>query len=275
MTQKLALDEQWDEMDLIQFEESKTQHSRMGAQNMNRKQKDTAGQVFKIEEQVSASEVEQNVRTFITHNKGGKWELIKAPETFPNGKRTGCYLEDNCSLHLEIYSHMGELSPVYSTEKAVGLVLGTGNMGERLTENNQKKSLYMSRDGGLNWSIIRGGTHIYDIGDHGALVVIAPKGSATRHVEFTWDEGQTWEKLQISERDLIVDNIIIEPSSISQQFMVYGTYAEPVAEVGENMDAPAKDGKVFSFADASKASAQGDHAFMVYLDFSQLHEPQC
>lgn len=57
--------------------------------------------------------------------------------------------------------------------------------------------------------------------------------------------------------------------------MVYGTYAEPVVEVGENVDSPAKDGKVFSFADMSKASSQADHAFMVYLDFSQLHEPQC
>lgn len=218
------------------------------------------------------------MRTYITHNKGGKWELIKAPDTFPNGKRTGCYLEDNCSLHLEIYSHMGELSPVYSTEKAVGIVLGTGNMGERLTENHQKKSLYLSRDGGLNWQIIRSGTHIYDIGDHGALIVIAPKGTATKHVEFSWDEGQTWEKLVISDRDLIVDNIIIEPNSVSQQFMVYGTYADSPKEIGEDYDSTQKVEKVFSMVSEKNkngSAAASDQAYMVYLDFSQLHEPQC
>jgi hypothetical protein len=64
------------------------------------------------------------VRTYITHNKGGKWELIRAPII---KDVTPCYVEDGCSLHLEIYSHNGELAPVYSSEKAIGLVMATGN----------------------------------------------------------------------------------------------------------------------------------------------------
>lgn len=72
---------------------------------MNSKQKDTEDQIFKIEESIPAHEVQENVKTFITHNKGGKWELIKAPETSINGKKVSCYIEDGCSLHLEIYSH--------------------------------------------------------------------------------------------------------------------------------------------------------------------------
>ena len=56
---------------------------------------------------IPAKEVEQHVKTLITHNKGGKWELLKAPEKFGNGQSTNCYLEDGCSLHLEIYSHQG------------------------------------------------------------------------------------------------------------------------------------------------------------------------
>lgn len=91
--------------------------------------------MYKLAEAVSTSEIEKNVKTFITHNKGGKWELIKAPDNVKSGHH--CYIEDGCSLHLEIYSHMGQLSPVYSTEKAVGIVLATGNVGKRLTENNQ------------------------------------------------------------------------------------------------------------------------------------------
>lgn len=95
------------------------------------------------------------------------------------GKKTACYIEDGCSLHLEIYSHMGMLAPVYSTEKAVGIVLGTGNMGEKLTDNDSQKSLYLSRDGGLNWKTVRIGHHIYEIGDHGAIIVIAQKNVPT------------------------------------------------------------------------------------------------
>jgi hypothetical protein len=121
---------------------------------------------------------------------------------------------------------MGELAPVYSTEKAIGIVLGTGNIGPRLTDNNSQKSLFLSRDGGLNWNGIRPGVHIYEIGDHGALIVIAKKNTPTNKIEFSWDEGASWDNLVISERDIFVENIIIEPNSISQQFMVYGTYAE-------------------------------------------------
>ena len=79
----------------------------MRSGNINSKQKETESQVFKIEESIPASEVQENVRTYITHNKGGRWDLLKAPEESSSGKKIGCYLEDGCSLHLEIYSHMG------------------------------------------------------------------------------------------------------------------------------------------------------------------------
>ena len=107
--------------------------------------------MFNIEDSIPASEVQENVKTYITHNKGAKWDLIRAPETNARGKSSRCYIEDGCSLHLEIYSHMGQLAPVYSSENAIGIVLGTGNIGPRLTDNNAKKALYLSRDGGLNW----------------------------------------------------------------------------------------------------------------------------
>ena len=205
---------EFDEEDMIAEEEKKASKSRMFANGgVNKKQQEVQDRGY-VDMSIPAQEVEQHVKTYITHNKGGKWELIRAPEKL-NGAKQNCYLEDGCSLHLEIYSHQGALAPVYSTEKAVGLVLGTGNLGKRLTENGSMKHLFLSRDGGLNWESIRRGTHIYEIGDHGAIIVIAKKREPTNFIEFSWDEGQTWEKLVISERDLLIENIIIEPNSIS------------------------------------------------------------
>jgi len=108
--------------------------------------------------------------------------------------------------------------------------------------------------------MIRQGVHIYEIGDHGAIIVIAKKRQPTNYIEFSWDEGQTWEKLVISEKDLIVENIIIEPNSVSQQFLVYGTYA---------------DTSLYEDEDYDMTSPIDQQAFLVYLDFAQLHEPQC
>lgn len=118
---------------------------------MSSKQTSTRNSVAKTEQKLSGRQLETNVRTYITHNKGGSWELLRSPTKTSKGKSIECYTEDDCSLHLEIYSSMGELSPVYSSENAVGIVLGTGNLGANLTPNGHSKNLYLSRDGGLNW----------------------------------------------------------------------------------------------------------------------------
>ena len=204
---------------------------------------------------VPIHEIQENVRTYITHNMGGRWELIKAPEVSYGGKRTACYIEDGCSLHLELFSSGHEFNPVHSSKSAVGIILGTGNIGTRLTENESQKSLYMSRDGGLNWNTLRIGSYLYEIGDHGSIIVIGDMNEPVDHVEFTWDEGKTWDTLHISEHPIYIDEIIIEPNSISQQFIVYGTYAE-------NDD---------YYDDVEMENK----SFIAYIDFSSMHEPQC
>jgi hypothetical protein len=68
---------------------------------------------------------------------------------------------------------------VYSSEQAVGIIIGTGNLGQNLSENNVQKNLYISRDGGLTWKSTHSGNYVYDIGDHGALIVAAKTDGAT------------------------------------------------------------------------------------------------
>ena len=94
-------------------------------------------------------------------------------------------------------------------------MLATGNLGRRLTSNDSPKNLYISRDGGLTWKSTKPGSYIYEIGDHGALIVIAKKNQPTTDIEFSWDEGLTWETLKISEKSMYIENIIIEPNSVS------------------------------------------------------------
>lgn len=139
------------------------------------------------------------------------------------------------------------------------MILATGNTGKRLTENTSYKGLFLSRDGGLNWSLVKDGAWIYEIGDHGALIAIAQKRVAVNEIEITWDEGITWQSIKISEEPLFIENIIIEPNSVSQQFMVYGSYAQ---EKGQS-------------SNSDKPGQTGERAFLTYIDFSQLHEAQC
>jgi len=101
----------------------------------------------------------------------------------------------------------------------------------------------------LTWDEVRKGSHIYEIGDHGGLIVMAPNLNGTKEVYYTWNEGKTWHAQSISNVPLDVTNIIIEPLSVSQEFVVYGQVYDP-----EN---PNPTGVI------------------VTIDFKDLHEPQC
>lgn len=70
--------------------------------------------MFKEGEETAMKNIEENIRTYITHNKGGKWDLLKAPTEDSEGNKIKCYIEDNCGLHLQIYSSNGIYAPPYS-----------------------------------------------------------------------------------------------------------------------------------------------------------------
>ncbi len=91
------------------------------------------------------------------------------------------------------------------------------------------------------------GSYIYEIGDHGGLVVLAKNTKATSTILYSFNEGTTFHELVISDTPFDITNIIIEPDSISQQFVVYGTRTTGVVSKG----------------------------VVVTLDFKDLHEPQC
>lgn len=207
---------EFDAADIIAEEARKSRMQRPGTQQgEGKKQMQTSMELQRIPDSISAIEVQDNVRTYITHNKGAKWELLRAPTQTSKGSPIDCHVEDECSLHLEIYSHQGKLAPVYSTETAVGIVLGTGNLGKKLSPNDDPKNLYISRDGGLTWRSVKPGSYIYEIGDHGAILVVARKNEPITEIEFSWDEGLTWTSLKVSDVPIYVENIIIEPNSIS------------------------------------------------------------
>merc|ERR1719223_703665 len=101
--------------------------------------------------------------------------------------------------------------------------MGTGSVGPFL--DNTKVNTYFSHDAGLTWREVRKGSWIYEIGDHGGLLVMAQDQVPTNYILYSWNEGATWNKLQITADDMHwdIDNIIIEPTSTSQRFVVYGT----------------------------------------------------
>lgn len=117
--------------------------------------------------------------------------MLEAPSKSATNKTIMCRRSTGCSLHLHSYSSPTQ-PPPYSQENAIGLIMGVGNLGYFLKDRNDELNTYFTRDGGLTWFEVRKGPHIFEFGDHGALIAMAPSHKATEFLEFSWNQGLTW-----------------------------------------------------------------------------------
>lgn len=187
------------------------------------------------------SKKESVVRTVITFDKGGRWDRLKPPTVDSLGKKIDCP-PVSCWLHLHGQKDFRNFAPFYSLENAVGLILGTGNVGPFLRYEPDQVNTYMSRDGGLTWVEAHKGAFIYEFGDHGGLAVMADDLRKTQQVIFSWNEGQSWYDFSLD--GLVeVDNILTEPNSTASKFLLHGR--------------------------------RGNNGVIYHLDFEQLGQPLC
>ena len=63
--------------------------------------------------------------------------------------------------------------PVYSSQNALGIIIATGNVGKYLSMKEDQVNTFLSSDGGHTWKEIFKGSHIYEVSDHGGLLVMA------------------------------------------------------------------------------------------------------
>jgi len=162
------------------------------------------------------------VQSFITMDNGNTWNLINPPHFDWRGNPITC--TGTCALHLHCYvGYLSDLfGPFYSAESSPGFVIANGNVGDYLAQQREEVNTYMSRDGGLSWVELMAGPTIYEIGDHGGIIVMAPLGDSTTVAFFTLDQGKTLQNVTLSNSPIDVYNIISEPSSTGEKFIVQG-----------------------------------------------------
>lgn len=171
---------------------------------------------------------ERTIRTVVSFDKGAAWSFLKPPRVDSLGKPYPCAgrAAEECSLHLHGTTSWDFYAPFYSIETAVGLIMGTGNVGNTLRFEPEETNTFLSRDGGLTWMEAHKGAFIYEFGDHGGLIVMADDLKKTTEVLFTWNEGQSWYDFKVSKTPFEVDNIITEPNVTATTFVMFGTREE-------------------------------------------------
>ncbi|WAR21800.1 SORC2-like protein [Mya arenaria] len=159
-------------------------------------------------------------RTYITHNKGGRWRLMDAPEE----TREQCAQPELCNLHL----HLGftntylSIPLVETTATAPGLLVAHGTTGAFL--DIATSHVFVSRDAGLTWTPAPfHGNHFLSILDQGGVIAaISADSVPTNIVHISTSEGQTWVSQNFSETMLTVDGFVNEPGSRSLITSLFG-----------------------------------------------------
>ncbi|GMK59242.1 hypothetical protein CspeluHIS016_0702570 [Cutaneotrichosporon spelunceum] len=186
--------------------------------------------------------------SWISYDDGSSWTNIKPPPKKVDGTNWDCDLSEpeSCSLHLHSVSDRKNLGNVFSST-APGYIMGVGSVGSHLLPYDQCET-FLSTDAGLNWRMVHDGAHLYEFGDQGSVLVMVDDEQATDHVDYSFDGGQNWQKLDLGMkiRALVLTTI---PDSTSQKFLALGQ--------------------------AMRGDSSGGRFVTIFLDFADTQPRQC
>ncbi|XP_023654514.1 VPS10 domain-containing receptor SorCS1 [Paramormyrops kingsleyae] len=166
--------------------------------------------------------LDNQVKTYITYNKGRDWRLLQAPVTDLRGNSIHCILP-YCSLHLHL--HVSEnpytSGTIASKDSAPGIIVASGSIGAELTTNNV--SMFITSDAGNTWrQIFEEEYSVLYLDQGGALVAIRHTPLPIRHLWLSFDEGRIWNKYSFTTSPLFVDGVLGEPGEETLIMTIFG-----------------------------------------------------
>ncbi|XP_072512811.1 VPS10 domain-containing receptor SorCS1 isoform X2 [Salminus brasiliensis] len=166
--------------------------------------------------------LEDQVKTYITYNKGRDWRLLQAPSTDLHGNSIHCILP-YCSLHLHLHVSANPYTSgnIASKESAPGIIVASGSIGAELTSSNV--SMFITSDAGNTWRQIFDEEYsVLYLDQGGALVAIRHTPLPIRHLWLSFDEGRVWNKYSFTSSPLFVDGVLGEPGEETLIMTIFG-----------------------------------------------------
>ncbi|XP_036413192.1 VPS10 domain-containing receptor SorCS1 [Colossoma macropomum] len=166
--------------------------------------------------------IEEQVKTYITYNKGRDWRLLQAPSSDLQGNSIHCILP-YCSLHLHLHVSANPYTSgnIASKESAPGIIVASGSIGAELTTSNV--SMFITSDAGNTWRQIFDEEYsVLYLDQGGALVAIRHTPLPIRHLWLSFDEGRVWNKYSFTSSPLFVDGVLGEPGEETLIMTIFG-----------------------------------------------------
>ncbi|CAK66018.1 unnamed protein product (macronuclear) [Paramecium tetraurelia] len=159
-------------------------------------------------------------QTRITFDKGGQWVPLKPPTVDADGKPINC---NKCQLHIHLSQAFYQFAPIYTQTNSIGVIVATGSIGKYLSYRQDQVNTYLSRDGGLTWIEIKKGSYIYEMSNHGGLIVMSKDQETTNQIVYSWNGGIEWAPFNFLDQKAEIQNILTEPQNKGTRFIAYGS----------------------------------------------------
>ncbi|XP_068577030.1 VPS10 domain-containing receptor SorCS1-like [Cebidichthys violaceus] len=169
--------------------------------------------------------VENQVKTYITYNKGRDWRLLQAPTTDLQGNKVYCE-QPYCSLHLHLHVSENPYTSgnIVSKDSAPGIIIASGVVGPELTSNNV--SIFITSDAGNSWrEVFQEEYSVFFLNQGGSLVAIRHTPLPIRHIWLSFDEGRNWDKYSFTSSPLYVDGVLGEPGEDTLIMTIFGHFS--------------------------------------------------
>uniref|UniRef100_A0A452RE48 Sortilin related VPS10 domain containing receptor 1 n=1 Tax=Ursus americanus TaxID=9643 RepID=A0A452RE48_URSAM len=177
--------------------------------------------------------IDNQVKTFITYNKGRDWRLLQAPDTDLRGDPVHCLLP-YCSLHLHLKVSENPYTSgiIASRDTAPSIIVASGNIGSELSDSDI--SMFVSSDAGNTWRQIFEEEHsVLYLDQGGVLVAMKHTSLPIRHLWLSFDEGRSWSKYSFTSIPLFVDGVLGEPGeeTLIMTHMLYFVFFSKILSV--------------------------------------------
>ncbi|KAF7648536.1 hypothetical protein LDENG_00155260 [Lucifuga dentata] len=169
--------------------------------------------------------VENQVKTYITYNKGRDWRLLQAPGTDLHGNKVDCE-QPYCSLHLHLHVSENPYASgnIVSKDSAPGIIIASGVVGPELTSANV--SIFITSDAGNTWrEVFEEEYSVFFLNQGGSLVAIRHTPLPIRHIWLSFDEGRNWDKYSFTSSPLYVDGVLGEPGEDILIMTIFGHFS--------------------------------------------------
>ncbi|KAI0404482.1 hypothetical protein F4802DRAFT_230783 [Xylaria palmicola] len=166
----------------------------------------------------------KNLQTRISHSDGAQWSFLSPPQKDMDGKPYSCSSRDGdpiCALHIHGYTERTDRQKTYSSDSAIGLMFGVGNVGPILG-NTKDADTFMTQDAGLTWKEVKKGSWTWSFGDQGSIVVLAQRNTKTKLISYSLDRGESWQDKEFTDSEVIINDITTLRSGSSRNFVLWG-----------------------------------------------------